>query len=238
MKSYGSYEPDPSTAGAADVAIKDATKTLVLAHEGEGVYTVTSADVLKFAGDYTVSLEVKVGDVVFTPASTNLTGDALPTHKVYSVKPNAKITSVLPKGTFETHPSSGHNASGNTPEFNDTSATVYYKCTINSIGGCDSSAYDNLARPSVEIAIAGMGYATEAKLDFGGGVYDGNTQVGAYVWTSDGKLNRNIGAYESKTLADDKKTPAGTITANQLILTADNVAYSFDISTITINNPY
>jgi hypothetical protein len=85
-----------------------------------------------------------------------------------------------------------------------------------------------------------MGEASGANLYFGTGkyIYNGTTQTDGYSWTSDGAVSRNIGYYESKSAANDVKSPAGTLTANTLTLTYNGVAYSVMISTITINNPY
>ena len=251
MKPYGSYEPDPSTAGAADVAIKDATKTLVLAHDGEGVYTVTSADVLKFAGDYTVSLEVKVGGVVFTPASTNLTGDALPTHKIYSKKPDAMITSITPTGSNATKITwvEVEDCGNKAPEFSvtepQTSQCTSYSATLYAVATVDNSTqkHGSFTQPTMTIKASGIANCEKAVLTLLGGDADAI----AFEFTADNQsIKKTLGKTEvikkwSGTLVThDLKAYYGhrgqTIT--MMAITNDGVVYNVTLAnSITIENP-
>lgn len=201
---------------------------------GQTVANGGSAELaLRVAGNYTSTVSIVVkGKTIPIPKSG-------PSFEVYSVAPTVKITGISPTGTFDVDKNgagSGHTSNGATASFTDTTANVYFKCDENVVLFWSNH---NFTQPRVTIALSNMGAATKATLDFGSAhVYNGNTSVGGYEWTANGNCVRNIGYFRSKTAATDEKTPAGTITANQLVLTYNGILYTFTIPTITINNPY
>ena len=196
---------------------------------------------ITYAGKYSVALTYTTTFGKSVTTEYDITKKMV---EVYSKKPTVTISAISPTGTFDADKNgkgSGH-ASGNTPTFSDTSATVYFKC--------EQSGWiiirHNYTRPSVTITLSGLGTAKSAELSFvaedgnTARVYNDNTQTGTYIWTADNTaISRNIGYYQSKKAQTDNKTPAGTITATQLTFVgSDNVAYTFTVPTITINNPY
>lgn len=160
---------------------------------------------------------------------------------VKSTTPSVKITGISPTGTFDVDTNSNdangsHKTSTTAPTFNDSTATVYFKCSRSGEGSTCSPYSHKYTRPNVSITLSGIGYATKAELNFGEGarVYDGSTQTSSYSWTADGVCTRNIGYLASET----SKTAAGTIRCTNLMLTdSKGVTYSVNVS-ITINNPY
>ena len=125
------------------------------------------------------------------------------------------------------------------PTWTATEATVYFKCNRSGEGTTCSPYRHNYSRPSVTITLADIGQASQAELSFGSGVhiYNGTTQTTGYTWTANGACSRNIGYYQSRTAANDNKTPAGTLTADTLVLTYEGTAFMIP-TTIKINNPY
>lgn len=166
----------------------------------------------------------------------------LPPVSVTWVAPTVKISAISPTGPFDADTESGHTT-GITPTFNDTAATVYFKCTENDVL-CTTT--HNYTRPSVTLKIFGFGNATSAEMSFGDvHVYDGTTKA-PYKWsslTASSSVSgvtcaRNVGYYKNNSGANDSKTPAGEISSNELILIYDGIRYTFEVETITINNPY
>ena len=116
--------------------------------------------------------------------------------------------------------------------------------------------------PKVTINLSGITNFTSATLSFNDnsklykkvsystsgtdGVYETTDGNAPYSWENTGDCSRYVGyCWAQKGRATDainaagKKTPAGTITANKLIVTGkDKNEYTFTIPTITINNPY
>ena len=115
--------------------------------------------------------------------------------------------------------------------------------------------------PAATLTLNGMGEATSAKLvfteknggkvnmitqytaDSSGGTYWGDYSsygTDRYEWTADGACKRFIGYMDNGagSNSSDTKVVAGTITANELILTCEGVDYTFTIPAITIHNPY
>ena len=91
-----------------------------------------------------------------------------------------------------------------------------------------------------------MGGATGATLTFaeenGGTVRlytsnGGSTATSSYSWTANGTCQRWVGYYKSNSGATETKTPAGRLTATELVLTDAAGTYTFDIIDITIDNP-
>lgn len=239
MSSYGSYTT--SSAVIPDV------ETLTLAYDGNnGVYSATSGKSLQLAGAYTVSLEVKIGDTTFTPASTNLTGDALPTHKVYSKKPTVKVTGVTPTTTSvnrhynNTTPTSVTQlVTGSFFSKDDYNAVVYlYFKYATDYGDYDQEAFDALI-PQVELTLSEMpSDFTSASATFGAVEY--GFTPGAL------KLSKEIGSATdgefSYTILVDHKYPklypAGTHSADKITVVYDSVTYTVNLSNqVTISQP-
>ena len=193
-----------------------------------------------YAGSYTSTLTFKLGD------KTESYGNKAPTVEVYSIKPTVIISAISNTVGSSVKVDPENNVDKHTtvtvPAFTSTTATVYFTCSADSAGSgstCDPT-YHNYTRPSVTLKLDKIGNATKATLDFGTSVqiYNGTTQTTGYEWTANGGCLRNIGYFKSKTASTDDKTPAGTITANTLVLTYNNMTFNVTIPTITINNPY
>lgn len=116
--------------------------------------------------------------------------------------------------------------------------------------------------PAATLTINGMGnFATKATLAFakdgGGDVHmytkytedsggktawtNSNDRVSTFEWASDGTAcKRYIGELDngSGTNGNDKKTAAGTLKANVLVVTYNGKTYSFTIPQVTIHNPF
>ena len=220
----GGYNSDHlQQSGANDIEIPltvDSSKT----------HFVQSSDAsVIYAGVYNTELSF-----VYNGTTITYSGESAPKFTVSSTVPTAKITAA------EYASKSGSNSS-----YTDTATTVYYK------EGTESSCgitYYNYTPASVTITLSEYGNAAGAKLVFktsnpDGKVHlyeesqkDNGTSTDAYEWTGDGKCKRYMGHWEKKT-GSDEKTPAGTLTAKQLIFTYGDKEYSIDIPDITINNP-
>lgn len=226
------YNGESETYGGYTYTTLDTSlNTLSQGVSGSGSYTV-GASTLRLAGKYEGRLSVAVR------ADGNngvAVGDYKLTYTVRSETPTVKITGISPTGTFDVDKNGTgqeHTENGATASFTDTTANVYFQCKYWILR-------HNYSRPSTKITISGMGAATKATLNFGSEyVYNGSTSTRGFEWTADGECTRNIGYFKSRLAYNDEKTPAGTITANQLVLTCNGVEYTFTIPTITINNPY
>lgn len=107
--------------------------------------------------------------------------------------------------------------------------------------------YADAGSPTVTLTLSGLGSNfSGASMKFAnssGGAANMCTAytsgaTDTYTWTAEGTSKRYIGSVKTSS-ADDTKTPAGTITANELIVTvADGTQCTFTISQITIHNPY
>ena len=227
-KDYGGY----SGATAADTSYD-------LVSPGDGKTFAVKNIKLRGAGGYKITeltFAVKVGDTVTNGSVTELTN--APSYTVSSVTPTVKITNAY-------HKSGAKNATSEQSTFTDTETTVYMKWSTETSCGI---TYNNYQPAYVEITLAGIGQASEAKLEFTTSNTDGvvhlyeesqkddGTNTTAYTWTANGKCRRYMGWWESKT-GSDEKTAAGTLKATILVLTFDNVPYTVDIADITINNP-
>lgn len=224
-KVKGGYEtdiPEPFTINM-EADENDPTKFVQ-----DGEHTV------QIAGTYSpeISFTFKGGDVKYSGTTLPLN---TPKFTVSSVIPTVKIT------VAHYASKSGGNAT-----FTDTSTTVYYK--EGTEDGCGVTYY-NYTPADVTITLSGYGNASRAKLEFTTSNADGKvhlyeesqkddgTSTNAYTWTVNGTCKRYMGYWESKKGTDDK-TPAGTLTANTLVLSYGGKDYSFKLSTpITINNP-
>ena len=207
------------------------------------IYDQKSAITLLYAGKYTPQLTIEItGGTTLIYAEEEAAKIGVPTYEVWSKTPSVKITAISPTGTFDVDASGvgeGHQ-SATVPAFTTTSATVYFKCSRSGSGSTCDPYRHNYSRPSVTITLDGIGYASQAVLNFGSDkhIYNGTTQTTGYSWTANGACARNIGYYKSRTAANDNKTPAGTLTCSILELTYNGVTYQVPLSTITINNPY
>lgn len=146
-----------------------------------------------------------------------------------------------------------HKANGGVATHTATSATVYYKCnhTDNATYEADCAmwvslpSYHNYSQPTVKLKLQGVGNADSATLAFVNGegkaalLYgsSGGTTISDYEWSADGDCERYVGTYTSQT-GNDIKVVAGTVTADKLIFSYKDQTYTFEIPTITINNPY
>lgn len=149
-----------------------------------------------------------------------------------------------------------HKASGTyTPFFTANEATVYYKCShpddatysVWVVAWVSVPEYHNYTQPSVSIKLTNLGEGVSAELAFtdssgtAAHLYDtqeGTTKV-SYKWSADSTTcQRYVGLFGQQTLSSDSKTVAGTITANSLVVSYGSNTYTFEIPTITINNPY
>lgn len=211
---------------------------------------------LSYAGEYiayllsfnlTVNGEEKTVQYTTTDYGNSNPGVSvmeMPKYYRKTENPTVAITAISPTGTINVDPDNNVNkhTSITVPGFSATNATVYFSCGASQAGSGStcSPVYHNYTRPSVTITLAKIGNATQAELSFGSNVhvYNGTTKVTGYTWTANGAVVRNIGYFKSATMSTDDKTGAGTITASTLVLTYNNVKYSFTVPTITINNPY
>ena len=196
-------------------------------------FTQNGEETLQYAGSWTTEFSYKVGSTTHEYKGETLLSGA-PQFTVSSITPTVKITAAQYA-----------SKSGGGSSVTDVSTTVYYQESTETSCGI---TYYNYTPADVTITLAGYGYASGARLPFvtsnaDGKVHlyeesqkDDGTATNAYSWTADGVCKRYMGYWESKTGTDDK-TPAGTLTATQLILTHDGVDYTVDIPDITINNP-
>ncbi len=147
---------------------------------------------------------------------------------------------------------------------NGKTAYVYFMCshpdaatydagTRNGVGSGPESGkvqrhdYADAGSPTVTLTLSGLGSNfTSADMAFtnsSGGAANMCTAytsgaTSAYTWTAEGTAKRYIGSVKTAS-TDDTKTPAGTISANELVVTtADGTQYTFAVSQITIHNPY
>ncbi|MBO5023881.1 MAG: hypothetical protein J6D11_06195 [Clostridia bacterium] len=233
----------------------------------ETLVTITSADnitfkgnalSLKIAGDYVPTATITLRDMNNTSFDVEL-----PKLSVYSVTPSVKISAVSPSTSMGVDTSSdGKGYTTKTNSKTDTSATVYMECTIHETGLFTKTKRYCYQSSTVSIQLLNSGYASDATLSFGTGTplyttwYD---SWGRGNYTSDGTNSYNWGEnntnkngcdgektlyigyslYSSSELdyRNGSKTPAGTLTATELVLTYDGKEYVVPVS-ITINNPY
>lgn len=205
-------------------------------------------------GKYNCALKVTLkdaeGNVIYTNENVKL-----PEVVVTWEMPKVQITGSSPSTTvtnaYVSHSSGGGwgniTISTTTCEAgvkdNGASATVcftatkrYYKPLFATYEYCD------LTQPTVTITLSNSGDISNATISFGGTGYvyatTGSSTKSAYTWTKDGtSCTRYIGLYTDNS-SSDTRTIAGTMTANQLVLTdSAGVTYTFTIPTLTINNP-
>ena len=236
MRKYGSYTT------ASDIALNVSNIPLEITvpltdDNKDGLFTISSE-----VGTFIYAGEYKISSISYTIVSQSVAVATMPTGSpvitVASKAPSVTISAISPTGTFTadtTGRGSGHT-SVTVPPWSATEATVYFKCAQSGL----IFKRHNYTRPSVTITLSGIGNANKAELNFGTDVhiYNGTTKTTGYSWTANGGCSRNIGYYNSRTAQTDDKTPAGTLSANTLVLTYGNITYDFAISTITIKNPY
>lgn len=220
----GGYSIDSGVSSVFEVTLIKTTQS----GKGAETYFLQSADqltVLKHAGTY----KLTAVQFSFKGGAVTLTGNSLPKAPVITVTSTAPSVSITARTNY--------GSSTNTA----TSATVYFN---SSSGTCGT----NYSQPYVSITLAEMGNASKATLTFapateGGTVHlytsnGGTSATASYEWTSNGACQRWVGYYKSKSMSTDDKTPAGTLTATALVLTAGEVNYTVTLATpITINNP-
>ena len=244
-QAYGGYTSTSLNNTLADFAIE-------LTDDGSGAKFVQSgAQAIQYAGSWTTSFSFKVGNQTYTYSGNTLPNNA-PQFTVSSVAPSVTISAISPSGTVNAYVS--HTVKNYVVYRTVTISTTSYSagitnnamtanvCYVASKSTTATISYCNLTPPTVTIKLAGMGNASGASLSFGSSakVYDTKegTTTSQYTWTSDGTCMRYIGLFDSVSAGDDKREIAGTITANELVLTYNGVEYKVSIPTITINNPY
>lgn len=231
-KDYGGYGIDTS------LGEKDLVKKITLNKKDGTTFEQSDELVLNHAGTYVLT---KV-QFSFMGKGVELEDKKLPTAPVITVRSTAPSVSIKEITTYKT---SSMTSDG-------TSATVYfdYKAENKTIG-CTEYTLETYTQPTVTINLTGIGNATKATLTFAHADADatvhlytsngGTTAVSSYEWTANGTVLRWIGQYKSGSLniTDDTRTAAGTLTANEIVLT-DAAGYSYKVtlgSAITINNP-
>lgn len=191
-------------------------------------------DKLYYAGTYgstvTAQLVNAAGEQVTQFVLDDSTGIAL---TVKSAAPTVIIDSVNPVGTVNID--KGNGGSGYTPNggvnsvnSTGTAASVYIVCKQNeSKDMCGNVTYSySYTASKVIVRLTNKGAANKATLTFSNGT--------SYEWTSDGICERAFG-----TVSGESKTAAGKgLTANKLVLTYGGQEYSFDITTLTVDNEY
>lgn len=224
------YKNDSNEYGGYSGASNDAADfSITLTDDGSGTHFVQQGtQKIQYAGSYTTTLSFTANGT-----TTTYTGDTLPAKApkftVSSVTPTVKITA-----------RTSYGSSTNT----DASATVYFNTSTNTTCGITTTNY---SQPYVTITLAGYGNATGASLKFTTSNNDekvhlytsngGSTATDSYTWTGNGTCQRWIGYYKSVSASSDSKTAAGTLTAKELTLTANNMSFTVDVPDITINNP-
>lgn len=217
-KTYGGYTG--ATNANADFSVK-------LTKNGT-TYTQSEDVTVKYAGSYSPTVQFRVNgkDTTVDKAITDKMA-----FSIYSVAPTITITG---RTNY-----AGSSTSGNT-------ITVVFNYRQESSCGIK---YDNYDHTSVTLGLEGIGKASSATLNFtesnGATVQlyteknnNGETvnRVDGYSWTTDGDCLRWVG-YLNQVTGSDKITPAGTLTASELILVdADGVEYKVDIEDIIIIN--
>lgn len=223
-----SHQDDSRSMGGYDITTTVSNEyTITLTNTGNGIhFNQTTGVVLKHAGTYKLTSI----NYSFDGGVVTLSGNSLPKAPVITIESTAPSVSITGR--------SNDGSSTNTA----TSATVYY-------GESESCAGTNYSHPHVTITLTGMGKAEDATLTFtttdnNGSVYlcktnlsNNTSDTDSFTWTKDGTCQRWVGRWNSKT-GDDGKTPAGTLTAKELVLTANGVTYTVSLTTpITIINP-
>lgn len=207
------------------------TDTYTLKNSDGKTYT-QSAMKLIYAGvyePYNMTFTVDGEKITYTAAQMKDMG--MPTYTLTTDQPTVSIKGRTTYGDSSTN--------GNT-------VTVYFDHTTEKSCGI---TYHNYKHTSVTLGLLGIGKASSATLNFAestGATVQLYTQkdsngetlnrVDNYSWSADGDCLRWVG-YLNQVTGNDQITPAGTLTANQLILTdSSNQTYTFTIATITIIN--
>lgn len=218
---YGGYTSE-------ELAKDDIVVTVKLEDIGNGQFAQNEAAALVYAGAYTTELSFKVNGTTVTYSGDKLPATA-PKYTVSSVAPTVKIVNAY----------YGNSSSENPATFTNTSTTV---TKYQYEGTCGVTNYK---QPYVVIALAGCGNATSTSLSFvrsGGGDVElysengGKTATDKYEWTSNGNCTRYVG-YWGTTTGNDTYRATGTLVADKLNLTFNNITFAVDVDNITINNP-
>jgi hypothetical protein len=223
-KSYGGYTSSSLTNADADF-------TITLVDDGTHMkFAQSGSQTIQYAGSWATTFSFKVNG---TPVT--YTGDNLPANApVFTVSSKAPTVTIAGRTNH-----AGSSTNGNT-------VTVAYGHSTEESCGI---TYHNYSHPTVTIGLADMGNAKEATLKFkestSGTVHlyssksnggETTNRTDSYTWSSDGNCLRYVG-YLNQLTGNDRVTPAGTITATELVLTFNNVQYTVDIADITIINP-
>ena len=248
----GDYYWAKNTVTPSSTPAAPAIEATAGALNSNGQYTLPE---LSFAVDgkynctLTVALKDADGNVLYTNSNVKL-----PEVTVTWEAPTVQITGSSPSTTvtnaYESHKRSGRlndnvDISTTTCQAGvnaaKTSATVCFTAKKREVWALITIEYCDLTQPTVDITLSNAGNISNATLSFGGTGYvyatKGSSTKSAYSWTKDGTCTRFIGLYTDNS-TDDTRTIAGTITANQIVLTDSNkVEYTFNIPELTINNP-
>lgn len=231
-------------------------------------FTQSEKITLQYAGSYTPKLTVTIGDETKTYTNKDVptftVSSITPSVKISGVSPTTAIGIDTGSG------GSGYKASGGTNTYTATQATVYIQCTRTGSGSRWSPYYYCYTSSRASVNLSNSGYAGAATLTFknsSGTATDKlyqtysnptgkqNTTEGSVSGYSWGGSNTTLnGCNGTKTLyvgysqystsfwgsANGAKTPAGTITADTLVLTYNGQTYNVPLGDkkITINNPY
>ncbi|MBQ8498021.1 MAG: hypothetical protein IJ489_11285 [Clostridia bacterium] len=238
------------------------TFELDLTGDGSGKYSWSGEKQIYIAGSYGVTLEYTVGTTAKTKTLDDIViTSTMPTVKISSVSPNTSMNA-------DTSSGSGHTTKTNEKTDTTATVyikcTREQSNGFMGIGAYDRHKY---TASSVSISLSNSGYASDARLNFydsdgqltsylfgsiSNPTGQENTTVdstSAYAWNN---ANNTINGCDAIKLlyvgyskysnflgtSNGSKTPAGTITANTLVMTFDGVEYSITIPTITIKNPY
>ncbi len=244
-KDYGGYSSD-----TLDNSTDGATITVHLTDNGDGTYSQKTDATILYAGKYTTSFQYTVAGSAPVTVTDKTKMPNLPEFTVWSVKPTVVIASIAPIGSHTTAVASGNTLQQKTvtSSFSGNTATVYCKATVSSSTSCGNITYSAEidTYPRVVLKLSGYGFASSARLQFSGTedqVYmyegEGSNQTSVYAWSADNsECTRYFGIYQDGTCSSGSLTVAGTLKANQLVLTdADGNEFQVAIDTITINNP-
>ena len=209
--------------------------TIALTDDGSGTrFTQGAKHTLQYAGTYVTQFSFRISGTEMSYSGENLPLNA-PKFAVYSVAPTVKITEAAYKSA----------SSKTAADFTDTAVTAYcYEYQTETVLCGTTLKYKAYNQPYVTLELKGYGNAESAVLTFtessGGKVLlyqteEGQSEISTYSWTKDGSCKRWVGYWNSQT-GDDDRTKAGTLTAENLILTYGGVEYQIP-APITINNP-
>lgn len=221
----------------------------VLALNASGVYPMGSMNFL-MEGTYEPEFSLTVAGVTYSEANGNLdklsgVPNALKSTNKVTVtwtRPTVEITNISPKGGHTAVNTSKNQVNVTSAINSKYSCTVYAEATAKTT--CGQKTGEIITEPVAELTASGFGNAESAYMPFtstSGTVYlyDGDTQVDRYTWTTaGGTVSRKVGYYAGS--CSDAK-PAGVLTGSKVVLVYGGVEYSLPLdasNVITINNPH